>query len=36
MFNVINNQLRAIKHIQNHFFGDLGVIMQSDFYKHLL
>jgi len=35
MFNVINNQLKVIKHIQNQFFGDLKVIMWSDFYKHL-
>jgi hypothetical protein len=35
MFNVINNQLKAIKHIQNQIFGDLNVIMWSDFYKHL-
>jgi hypothetical protein len=32
MFNVIDHQLRAIKHIQNKFFGNLDVIMLSDFY----
>ncbi len=33
MFNIINNKLRSIKHIQNKFFGDVDVIMTSDFYQ---
>jgi hypothetical protein len=33
MFNHINNRLRSIKHIQNKFFGDVDVIMTSDFYQ---
>jgi hypothetical protein len=33
MFNVINNRLRSIKHIQNKFFGGVDVIMTCDFYQ---
>ncbi len=33
MFNVINNRLSFIKHIQNNFFGGVDVIMISDFYQ---
>jgi hypothetical protein len=33
MFNVINNRLRSIKHIQNNFFGGVDVIMTSDFFQ---
>jgi hypothetical protein len=33
MFNVIDNRLRSIKHIQNKFFGGVDVIMISDFYQ---
>jgi hypothetical protein len=33
MFNVIDNKLRSIKHIQNNFFGGVDVIMASDFYQ---
>jgi hypothetical protein len=33
MFNVINNRLRSIKHIQNKVFGGVDVIMTSDFYQ---
>jgi archaellum biogenesis ATPase FlaH len=33
MFNVINNRLRSIKHIQNNFFGGVDVIMISDFFQ---
>jgi hypothetical protein len=32
MFNVINNRLRSIKHIQNKFFSGVDSIMTSDFY----
>jgi hypothetical protein len=32
MFNVMDNRLRSIKHIQNNFFGGVDVIMTSDFY----
>jgi hypothetical protein len=32
LFNVINNKLRSIKHIQNKFFGGVDVIMRGDFY----
>jgi hypothetical protein len=32
MFNVIDNRLKSIKHIQNKFFGDVDVIMTSNFY----
>jgi hypothetical protein len=35
MFNVIYYQLKAIKHIQNNFFGVLDVIMLGDFYQTL-
>jgi hypothetical protein len=30
MFNVIDNRLRSIKHIQNNFFGGVDVIMTCD------
>jgi hypothetical protein len=33
MFNVIDNRLRSIKHIQNYFFGGVDVIMINDFYQ---
>ncbi len=33
MFNIIDNKLRSIKHIQNKFFGGVDVIMTSDFYQ---
>jgi hypothetical protein len=33
MFNVINNKLRSIKHIQNNIFGGVNVIMTCDFYQ---
>jgi hypothetical protein len=33
MFNVINNMLRSIKHIQFFFLGDLNIIMTLDFYQ---
>jgi hypothetical protein len=33
IFNVINNRLRSIKHIQNNLFGGVDVIMTSDFYE---
>jgi hypothetical protein len=33
MFNVIDNRLRSIKHIQNKFFGGVDVTMTSDFYQ---
>jgi len=33
MFNVINNRLRSIKHIQNKFFGGVNGIMTYDFYQ---
>jgi hypothetical protein len=33
MFNVIHHQLRAIKHIQNEYFGGQDVIMSCDFYQ---
>jgi hypothetical protein len=33
VFNVIDNRLRSIKHIQNKFFGGVDVIMISDFYQ---
>ncbi len=33
MFNVIDNRLRSIKHIQNIFFGGVNVIMIGDFYQ---
>jgi hypothetical protein len=33
IFNVIDNRLRSIKHIQNNFFGGFDVIMTFDFYQ---
>ncbi len=33
MFNVIDNRLRSIKHIQNYFFNGVDVIMINDFYQ---
>ncbi len=33
MFNVINNKLMSIKHIQNKFFSGVNVIMINDFYQ---
>ncbi len=33
MFNVINNRIGSIKHIQNNFFGGVDVIMINDFYQ---
>jgi hypothetical protein len=33
MFDVVDNRLRSIKHIQNNFFGGVDVIMTSDFYQ---
>jgi hypothetical protein len=33
MFNVIDNRLRSIKHIQNIFLGGVDVIMTSDCYQ---
>jgi hypothetical protein len=33
MFNIINNRLISIKHIQNNFFGGVDFIMISDFYQ---
>jgi len=33
MFNIINNRLRSIKHIQNNYFGGVNVIMIGDFYQ---
>jgi hypothetical protein len=33
IFNVIDNRLRSIKHIQNNFFGDVDVIITSDSYQ---
>jgi hypothetical protein len=32
MFNVINNKLRSIKHIQKNIFGGVDVIMRNDLY----
>jgi hypothetical protein len=32
MFNVIDNRLRFIKHIQNNFFGGIDLIMTIDFF----
>jgi hypothetical protein len=32
MFNVIDNRLRSIKHIQNNFFSGVDGIMTGDFY----
>ncbi len=36
MFNVIENKLMSIKHIQNNFFGDVNVIINYFFIKHAL
>jgi hypothetical protein len=37
MFNVINNRLWPIKHIQNKFFDGVDVIMTINFYQaHLV
>jgi hypothetical protein len=33
MFNVIDNNLRSTKHIQNNFFGGVDVIMIGDFFQ---
>jgi hypothetical protein len=33
LFNVIDNKLRSIKHIQNKKFGGVHVIVIGDFYK---
>jgi len=33
MFNVIDNRLKSIKHIQNKIFGGVDVIMTSDCYQ---
>jgi predicted TIM-barrel enzyme len=33
MFNVIDNRLRSIKHIQNNFFGGVDAIMIGDFFQ---
>jgi hypothetical protein len=33
MFNVIDDSLRSIKHIQNKLFGGVDVIMTCDFYQ---
>jgi hypothetical protein len=33
MFNVVNNRLMSIKHIQNIFFDGVDVIMIGDFYQ---
>jgi hypothetical protein len=33
MFNVINNKLRSIKHIQIKLFNGVDVIMIGDFYQ---
>ncbi len=32
MFNVIDNMLRSIKHIENNFFGGVDVILIGDFF----
>jgi len=34
MFNVIDNRLKSIKHIQNKIFDVVDVIMTSDSIKH--
>jgi hypothetical protein len=36
MFNVINNRLRSVKHIQIKLFGGVNVIMIGDFYQTTL
>jgi hypothetical protein len=33
IFNVINNRLRSIKHIQNKKIGGVDIIMIGDFYQ---
>ena len=33
MFNVIDQRLRSIKHIQNKYFGNVDLIMIGDFYQ---
>jgi hypothetical protein len=33
MFNIIDHQLKAIKHIQNEIFSGLDVIMSCDFHQ---
>ncbi len=33
MFNVIDNRVRSIKHIQNNFFGGVDVLMIGDFFQ---
>jgi hypothetical protein len=33
MFNVVDQRLRSIKHIQNKYFGNLDLIMTGDFYQ---
>ncbi len=33
MFNIIDNKLKSIKHIQNKFFGGVDVIMIGYFYQ---
>jgi hypothetical protein len=33
MYNVIDNRLSSIKHIQNKFFGGVDGIMTCDFYQ---
>ncbi len=33
MFNVIDNKLRSLKHIQNNFFGGVDVIMTCDLFQ---
>jgi hypothetical protein len=33
MFNVIDNRLKSIKHIQNKNFDVVDVVMTSDFYQ---
>jgi ATP-dependent DNA helicase PIF1 len=36
IFNIINNRLRSIKHIQNKIFGGVDIIMIGDFYQEPL
>jgi len=33
MFDVIDNKLKSIKHIQNKFFGGVDVIMTCDLFQ---
>jgi len=33
IFNVIDNKLRSIKHIQNNFFGGVDNLMTSDLWQ---